>query len=296
MNIKNTIKPHSTYNFKPKTVEKIIEKFCMFIDKSPENFEKAIKEDLKNNKIETNIKKLINIARTYKKNLPVLPTFTSTTIIDGYGNLCVIYDGNPYITLKLLISALRTHNNIVFFTNNYFNTNTILIESFNMISKESKYVKNFAKIQRNYFNKEIIKKQNLFDLVIYIGDKRSFQTVQSKLRIPSIFNGYKIVDVYIEDKSFKNILLQIDKYAYYNSIQVNYFDNTKLEDTINYINKYNLNDCFVVFTKNSELAYTFINSLKCKNIFVNKDPFMEYEFDIDENQLVYTKNIITSNY
>ncbi|MBR3696925.1 MAG: hypothetical protein IKM97_01430 [Clostridia bacterium] len=296
MNIKNTIKPHSTYNFKPKTVEKIIEKFCMFIDKSPENFEKAIKEDLKNNKIETNIKKLINIARTYKKNLPVLPTFTSTTIIDGYGNLCVIYDGNPYITLKLLISALRTHNNIVFFTNNYFNTNTILIESFNMISKESKYVKNFAKIQRNYFNKEIIKKQNLFDLVIYIGDKRSFQTVQSKLRIPSIFNGYKIVDVYIDDKSFKNILLQIDKYAYYNSIQVNYFDNTKLEDTINYINKYNLNDCFVVFTKNSELAYTFINSLKCKNIFVNKDPFMEYEFDIDENQLVYTKNIITSNY
>lgn len=291
MNTKNTLSHPSTYNFKESTVKKIIDNFCIFLEKSPENFEKAIKKDLKTNKIETDVEKLLNIAKTYKKDFPILPSFTSTVIRNGFGNLCVMYDGNPYVTLKMLISALRTHNNIVFFTKNYFETNTILIESFNMISKECKYAKKFASIQNKYSNNEIVKKQNLFDLVVYIGDKRAYQSVQKQLRIPSIFNGYKIIDIYIQDKSFKEVLLKIDKHAYNNAIQVNYFDNTNLEDTISYINKYNLNDCFVVFTKDSELAYTFINSLKCKNIFINKNPFVDYEFDINENQLVYTKHI-----
>ena len=291
MDTKNTLNHPSTYTFKEKTITKIIDNFCVFIEKSPENFEKAIKKDLKTNKIETNIEKLTEIAKTYKKDFPILPSFTSTTIRDGFGNLCVMYDGNPYVTLKLLISALRTHNNIVFFTKNYFETNTLLIESFNMISKENKYAKKFASIQNKFSNNEIVKKQNLFDLVIYVGDKRAYQSIQKQLRIPSIFNGYKIIDIYIEDKSFKEVLLQIDKHAYSNAIKINYFDNTNLEDTINYINKYNLNDCFVVFTKNSEIAYKFINSLKCKNVFINKNPFADYEFDINENQLLYTKHI-----
>ena len=291
MNTKKTLKPHSTYTFKAQTVEKIINNFCVFIEKSPENFEKAIKEDLKTNKIETSVEKLLEIAKTYKRDYPILPSFSSSIIKDGFGNLCVIYDGNPYVTLKLLISSLRTHNNIVFFTKNYFQTNTLLIEIFNMISKDCKYANQFASIQNRFSNNEIVKNQNLFDLVIYIGDKRAYQSIQKHLRIPSIFNGYKVVDIYIEDKSFKEILLQIDKHAYYNAIQVNYFNQTNIEDTIAYINKYNLNDCFVVFTKNSEIAYTFINSLKCKNVFINKNPFVDYEFNINENQLVYTKHI-----
>lgn len=290
--LKNTTLKHpSTYNFKPSTIEKIIDKFCVFIEKSPENFEKAIEKDSKTNKIQTNVEKLKSIAKSYKRDFPMLPVFSSTTIKDGFGNLCVMYDGNPYITLKLLISALRTHNNIVFFTKNHLELNNLLVEIFNMIANDCKYVTKFASIQNKFSNNEIVKKQNLFDLVIYIGDKRAYQSVQKQLRIPSIFNGYKVIDVYIEDKSFKEVLLQIDKHAYANAIQVNYFDKTNLEDTINYINKYNLNDCFVVFTKNSDIAYTFINSLKCKNVFINKNPFVDYEFDINENQLVYTKHI-----
>jgi hypothetical protein len=286
-----TLKHPSTYNFKASTVQKIIDKFCIFIEKSPENFEKAIEKDLEKNKIKTDLDKLKNIANTYKRDLPILPHFTASEIRDGFGNLCVMYDGSPAITLKLLISSLRTHNNIVFFTKNYLEINNLLIEIFNMISAECKYTPKFASLQDSFSNNEIVRKQNLFDLVIYIGDKRAYQSVQKQLRIPSIFNGYKIVDVYIEDKNFKDVLLALDKHAYANDITVNYFDRTNIDDTINYINKYNLNDCFVVFTKKSEIAYTFINSLKCKNVFINKNPFVDYEFDINENQLVYTKHI-----
>ena len=241
----NSLKHPSTYTFKASIINKIIEKFCIFIEKSPENFEKAIEKDLEKNRIKTDLEALKNIAKTYKREFPLLPSFTSTEIKDGFGNLCVMYDGNPSITLKLLISSLRTHNNIVFFTKNYLEINMLLIEVFNMLSNECNYTSKFASLQTKFSNNEIIKKQNLFDMVIYVGDKRAYQSVQSKLRIPSIFNGYKIVDVYIEDKSFKEVLLNLDKHAYANAIQVNYFDKTNIEDTINYINKYNLNDCFV---------------------------------------------------
>jgi len=287
----NTLKHPSTYAFKASTIEEIIEKFCVFIEKSPENFNHAIEKDAETNKIKTDIEKLKNIAQTYKKEFPLLPSFSPTLIKDGFGNLCVMYDGSPYITLKLLISALRTHNNIVFFAKNYLEINNLLIEIFNMISNDCKYTNKFASLQSTFSNNEVVRKQNLFDLVIYVGDKRAYKTVQKQLRIPSIFNGYNVIDIYIEDKTFKEVLLQIDKHAYANAIQVNYFDRTALEDTIDYINKYNLNDCFVVFTKNSDIAYKFINSLKCKNVFINKNPFVDYEFDINENQLVYTKNI-----
>ena len=156
----SSLKHPSTYNFKASIVNEIINKFGIFIEKSPENFEKAIEKDLEKNKIKTDLENLKNIAKTYKQNFPLLPNFTSTQIKDGFGNLCVMYDGNPAITLKLLISSLRTHNNIVFFTKNYIEINTLLIEVFNMISNDCKYVAKFASLQDKFSNNEIIKKQN----------------------------------------------------------------------------------------------------------------------------------------
>ena len=45
--MKNTSLKHpSTYTFKASAINKIIEKFRIFIEKSPENFEKAIEKDL----------------------------------------------------------------------------------------------------------------------------------------------------------------------------------------------------------------------------------------------------------
>ena len=223
--------------------------------------------------------------------MPILPSFSAQKIKDGFGNIAVMYNGDPYVTLKMLISSLRTHNNVVFFTKNFKTLNDLLIESINIVTKELKYTERIAVLQTNFSKNDIIKKQNGFNLLVYIGNKRDFQTVSKQLNIPSVFRGYGSIDVFIDDKSYKETLLDIDDFAYENNIKVNYFYNTDIDETIAYINKYNLNDCFAVFTKNSELAYKFINSIKSKNIFINKNPFVNYEFDLNENQLVYTKNI-----
>ena len=285
------LKNHTEYNFKVAKIEKILEKFSILIEKNKASFDNAIKKDSKTNSQKIEFDKIINIINTYKKDMPMLPFFTPKTIKDGFGNIAVMYNGDPYVTLKMLISSLRTHNNVVFFTNNFKTLNDLLIESINIVTKELNYTERISALQTNFSKNNIIKKQNCFNLLVYIGSKRDFQAVNKQLNIPSVFRGYGFIDIFIEDKSFKNTLLDIDDFAYENNIKVNYFHDTDISQTIDYINKYNLNDCFAVFTKNSDLAYKFINSIKSKNIFINTNPFINYEFDLNENQLVYTKNI-----
>ena len=285
------LKSHTEYNFKVAKIEKILEKFSILIEKNKNSLDNAIKKDAKTNNQKIEFDRIINIVKNYKKDMPILPFFTSKTIKDGFGNIAVMYNGDPYVTLKMLISALRTHNNVVFFTNNFKTLNDLLIESINIVTKELNYTERIAVLQTNFSKNDIIKKQNCFNLLVYIGSKRDFQAVNKQLNIPSVFRGYGFIDIFIEDKSFKDTLLDIDDFAYENNIKVNYFHDTDILQTIDYINKYNLNDCFAVFTKNSDLAYKFINSIKAKNIFINTNPFINYEFDLNENQLVYTKNI-----
>ena len=287
----SNLKNHTEYNFKASKIEKILEKFSILIEKNKISFDNAIKKDSKSNNQKIEFDRIINIVKNYKKDMPILPSFSAKTIKDGFGNIAVMYNGDPYVTLKMLISSLRTHNNVVFFTNNFKTLNDLLIESINIVTRELNYTERIAVLQNNFSKNDIIKKQNSFNLLVYIGNKRDFQAVNKQLNIPSVFRGYGFIDVFIEDKSFKETLLDIDDFAYENNIKVNYFHNTDIDQTIDYINKYNLNDCFAVFTRNSELAYKFINSIKSKNIFINTNPFINYEFDLNENQLVYTKNI-----
>lgn len=287
----SNLKNHTEYNFKASKIEKILEKFSILIEKNKISFDNAIKKDSKSNNQKIEFDRIINIVKNYKKDMPILPSFSAKTIKDGFGNIAVMYNGDPYVTLKMLISSLRTHNNVIFFTNNFKTLNDLLIESINIVTRELNYTERIAVLQNNFSKNDIIKKQNAFNLLVYIGGKRDFQAVNKQLNIPSVFRGYGFIDVFIEDKSFKETLLDIDDFAYENNIKVNYFHNTDIDQTIDYINKYNLNDCFAVFTRNSELAYKFINSIKSKNIFINTNPFINYEFDLNENQLVYTKNI-----
>ena len=287
----SNLKNHTEYNFKASKIEKILEKFSILIEKNKISFDNAIKKDSKSNNQKIEFDRIINIVKNYKKDMPILPSFSAKTIKDGFGNIAVMYNGDPYVTLKMLISSLRTHNNVIFFTNNFKTLNDLLIESINIVTRELNYTERIAVLQNNFSKNDIIKKQNAFNLLVYIGSKRDFQAVNKQLNIPSVFRGYGFIDVFIEDKSFKETLLDIDDFAYENNIKVNYFHNTDIDQTIDYINKYNLNDCFAVFTRNSELAYKFINSIKSKNIFINTNPFINYEFDLNENQLVYTKNI-----
>jgi hypothetical protein len=129
-------------------------------------------------------------------------------------------------------------------------------------------------------------------LFIFIGDKREYQPVKKKISIASIYSGYGNVDVFIESKEFKELLLNMNKYANENNININVYDNTSMEETLEFINKYDITDCFVVLSKNTDMIYRFISEIKAKNIYINRSPFEDYKLEISEKDLIYNKKIM----
>ena len=284
----NKLAKNSEYRFKYDVVKKILSEFKIEFKKN--NFEKAVLIDKKKHPVFISFDKMSDIIDSQINNSKINVKFTPENIVDGYGNIAVAYNGNPYITLKLVLMALRTHNNIIFFSQKYYAVNSIIIQTLNNVCKKFKYTNEISLIEFSEIDK-IYQNQSLFDLMIYIGDKREYQKIKRKVSLPVIFYGYDYVDVFIESKDFKEILLDIDKYANQNDIVINYFDNTSHEETFSFINKYEVSDCFVLFSKNTETIYKFMSHIKVNKFFINQNPFENYEFEFDEKNLVYNKKI-----
>lgn len=287
----NKITDTSNYRFKASIVKKIIEETKIKLEKK-DFFHSAIEIDKKHHPVNIDQNKFIEIINNFLKLDKFNLKYTTNEIKDGYGNIAVAYDGNPYITLKLALMALRTHNNIVFFSKKYYAVNTKIIETINKISEENQYAKRFLMVEYDVIDGMVAQNQNFFNLLIYIGDKRKFQPLKRKISIPILFNGYGSVDVYIQNKSFKEILLDMDKFSNENNININYYDNTSLEETLTFVNKYDISDCFVLLSKDTDIIYKFISEVKSKNIYINKNPFEDYSLGIEEEDLIYSKNIV----
>lgn len=256
------------------------------------SFEEAVNIDKKHHPVFVNQDVLLQIIDEYINTEKINLKYSSTSIIDGVGNIMVDYDGNPYVTLRLLLMSLRTHNNIVFFSKKYYAINTKIVETFNLVVAKNKYAKKMAFVEYDNTDEVLATNQSFFNLAIYIGDKREYIPFKKKLSIPSIYCGYGNVDVFVENKEFKDLLLEINKFARENNINISYYDDTSLEDTLKFVNKYELTDCFVLLSKDTEMIYKFISKIKCKNVYINKNPFDDYKFTITERDLTYKKNII----
>ena len=188
--------------------------------------------------------------------------------------------------------AFRTHNNIVFFSKKYYAINTKIVETLNMICEKKEYAKKIAMVEFDVIDGIIANLQTFFNEMIFVGDKRDYVQMKKKFVIPTIYSGYGNVDVFIECKDFKDLLLDISEYARDNYIKINYYDATQIEDTIVFLNRFELTDCFVLLSKNTEMIYKFISELKSKKIYINKNPFENYKLGITEKDLIYTKNIM----
>ena len=151
-----------------------------------------------------------------------------------------------------------------------------------------------AMVEFNVIDVILANLQTFFNKMIFVGDKRDYVQMKKKFVIPTLYSGFGNVDVFIESKDFKNLLLDINQYSMENNIKINYYDDTQIEDTLTFINRFELTDCFVLLSKNTDMIYKFIYEVKAKRIFINKNPFIDYKLDIKEQDLIYTKNIIMS--
>lgn len=289
----NKLTNTSKYTIKSSLVKDILLEYKKQMEKE-ETFKQAIEIDKKHHPVYITHQKVLEVIDEFIELDKLNVKYTPNTIVDGYGNLAVSYNGDPYITLRLLLMSFRTHNNIVFFSKKYYAINTKIVETLNMVAKKKGYAEKIAMVEFDVIDGVIANLQTFFNKMIFVGDKRDYVQMKKKFVIPTIYAGFGNIDVFIENKGFKDLLLDINEYARENNVKINYYDDTQIDDTLVFINRFELTDCFVLLSKNTDLIYKFISEVKAKNIYVNKNPFIDYKLTITEKDLTYTKNIIMS--
>ena len=174
-------------------------------------------------------------------------------------------------------------------------TNKLLIECIKTVFKQEKLKEDTIDFIEVVSKEKIISMQDEFDLLYYFGNKEEYLWFIKRLHIDSKFENFGEMYVYVDSDDFKDILLEIDKYAYVNEIKVNYYTDS-IENTSKLINnKNNINKISVIFTKDIEKAYGFIKKIKSENVYININPCEYIKYDTNLNNLVYLKNVILKN-
>ena len=136
----NKLTSTSKYRMKSNLIKEILDEFKKQISKQ-DTFNQAVEIDKKHHPIYITHEKILEIIDEFINIDKLNVKYTPNIIVDGYGNIAVSYNGDPYITLRLLLMSLRTHNNIVFFSKKYYAVNTKIVETLNMICEKKGYAR-----------------------------------------------------------------------------------------------------------------------------------------------------------
>lgn len=236
--------------------------------------------------------KLIETIERLKKELWYLEKKSKSLLIEGIGNLGVIYNGNTELLLYLSLKALKTHNNIVFFENDIGKkVNEYIIKIINNILEANNY-KTIISIKYIENEKEVSDYQDYFNAFICIGQIDKFYKFKKNIKKDIIYSAYGTLSLYMDNKELKNELLNMDEYIFKNNLYMDLYKDDDVKDVIEKINKKREDFCTVIFTKDIKKAYYFLENVDSQNVYINKNPFNNYEFYLDDIKIIKIKNII----
>ena len=224
-----------------------------------------------------------------------------TQIMD-YGNVVVINDGNPYITIEMVVRNIMAGNTTIISNNGFMiGTNQLLIQIIQSVLEQfniSKYLvqiyvsENFDEVLSNFAN---------IDLVVCIGNHSLQNMILNKSKNRTIVSGYENFDLYIEDTSHIEFLNKIVNTGL--NIQLYINSDTKLDhssaiivndvdEAIAQINYNGSKYSSAIFTTSTENASKFVKEVKSKIVTINTSPTIERIIDIKQTDLINEKTII----
>ena len=296
---------------------KVIEKFKEIISKNSEEILKILKIEKKYNPIKNIDNILLNINQTKRIKTEIEQTKRKDNFIvakykENLGVVGIMFNGDIYVTIELLKRLLYTKNAMIFCTNNemYAITNLIILY-FKQALKICGYDEEIVQVINSNDYSEMYNHNNIIKKLIVVGNKDLQNKVLAKSNVEVITSGYGNFDIYIEEIldfnlikeiiKIKDIELNIYVNKYINAEEIEKLeidDYTEVENIDECIRDININSAGYsssIFTKNPENANKFLKLVKSKNVFVNASPTAERTFDIKENDLFYTKQVMYRN-
>ncbi len=297
--------------------KKVAQNIFELLDENKESIEKANKIDVKNNngfKINFDMfQKLYNEINAtqdvYRKVLSMNKNknnYLEGKQTDNLGTICLVYDGNTYCLLELVLKAILTHNSIIITSESDYMkaTNELIVILIQRILEAYSIDKNLIQILYTSGLEELLSNSTSINKVIAIGNRNFQNKIRKISKVEVICKGYNNFDLYIEDLTnlsfIKKIIKEEENIDIYvkSDLKVPFEDYIEVEDIDEAISQINFNTSGYsssIFTDNNQNAAVFLRDVKTKNVSVNSSPLIQGSVDLDINLLLARKNMFYPN-
>lgn len=297
--------------------KRIVQSIFELLEESKESIEKANKIDVKNgNGFKINFdmfQKLINEVNDsediYRKVISMNKNennYLEGKQTDNLGTICLVYDGNTYCLLELVLKSILTHNSIIITSESDYMkaTNELIVILVQRILEVYNIDKNLVQILYTSRIEELLSNNMSINKVIAIGNKNFQDKIRKVSKIEVISKGYNYFDLYIEDLTnltFINKIVKEDENIniYVKSdLKVPFEDYIEVEDIDEAVAQINFNTSGYsssIFTDNNQNASVFLREVKTDNVSVNSSPLIQNIVDIDIDLLITKKNMFYPN-
>lgn len=244
-------------------LKNIINIFTNTINSNSSIIDTAISNDYKFNRYHIRKSEILNILSSFDSSYPQL----------SGKNILVRYNGNPYVTLNLILLSLRNNFNILFLPTKKFSLNDIFIKIFNDMCQN-------ISLSINVSDSKIFESQERFDEIIYIGNVYNYNRFKENINIPILYNGFGTLEIYVDNEDdFPSELYELNKYIYENNIDIHYFHSTDLKKSVLFENTYKNRYCFIIYSKDLEKANKIKSLINAKFIYINPKK-IDYKFEL----------------
>lgn len=244
---------------------KNLNNFILDLQREFEKNEKVIKKandiDLEINKNIIEIDEIKKILNQYK-NISLINKELSKYI--------VIYNGDPYLSVNILMQALIGKCQILLLTDEFMTgVNSIIFSIFRNILKKYK-LNIFFENQADYSIKQIkdLSKEN--QQIIVIGNSNTMQSLEELENVK--FYPYNNIILYSDNEKYEELQKVIYKYAQEKQYELEIIYEEELEDVVKVINADEFVDTVILLSENEKIKEIFKN-IKNKRVFINSNPF-----------------------
>lgn len=293
--------------------KKVAQNIFELLDENKESIEKANKIDVKNNngfKINFDMFQKLNneinsINDVYRKVISMNQNennYLEGKQTDNLGTICLVYDGNTYCLLELVLKAILTHNSIIITSESDYMkaTNELIVILIQRILEAYNIDRNLVQMLYTSRIEELLLNSTSINKVFAIGNKSFQDRIRKASKVEVISKGYNYFDLYIEDLTnltfIKKIVKEEENIDIYvkSGLKVPFDDYIEVEDIDEATAQINFNTSGYsssIFTDNNQNASVFLREVKADNVSVNSSPLIESIVDVDINLLLSRKNM-----
>ena len=297
--------------------KKVAQNIFELLDENKESIEKANKIDVKNNngfKLNFDMFQKLNneinaIEDVYRKVISMNQNennYLEGKQTDNLGTICLVYDGNTYCLLELVLKAILTHNSIIITSESDYMkaTNELIVILIQRILEAYNIDRNLVQMLYTSRIEELLLNSTSINKVFAIGNKSFQDRIRKASKVEVISKGYNYFDLYIEDLTnltfIKKIVKEEENIDIYvkSGLKVPFDDYIEVEDIDEATAQINFNTSGYsssIFTDNNQNASVFLREVKADNVSVNSSPLIESIVDVDINLLLSRKNMFYPN-